>query len=67
MKLRDWKQLVITQEVLAELKKRVESLKDSLVQSAGVDPRLDSYRSGAIAALQDVINFQFDDEETHGN
>lgn len=65
MTLNDWKSLEITEEILNELKRRVENLKESLVESAGVDPRLDAYRSGAIAAFKDVLSFEF--EETHDN
>ncbi len=66
MTLNDWKSLEITEEILNELKKRVDILTESLVESAGVDPRRDAFHSGAIAALRDVLSFEFD-EETHDN
>ena len=66
MTLNDWRSLELTQEILMELKRRSDDLKEALVESAGVDPRLDSYRAGAIAALKDIISFEFT-EETHDN
>lgn len=62
MTLTDWKNLPITEEFLLELKRRVVELKDALAGSAGINPQADSFRSGAIAALEDVVNFHFDTE-----
>lgn len=66
MTLSEWKSLAITQEFIAELKRRANEQKDMLVTSAGRDPILDSFRSGVIAAISDVVDFHFD-EETHGD
>jgi hypothetical protein len=60
--LTDWKSLAITQEFIAELKRRVLEQTELLSGSAGVDPRTDSYRAGVIAALKDVVEFHFDEE-----
>jgi hypothetical protein len=62
--LSDWKEMAITQEFLAELQRRLNAEKESLTESAGVDPRLDSYRAGVIAALKDVVDFHFDEENS---
>lgn len=62
MTLSEWKGLVITQEVMHELERRIQEQTDLLITSAGHDPRLDSFRSGVIAALKDVVSFQFDEE-----
>lgn len=64
MTLSDWKNLSITQEIFAELKRRQEDLKENLVVSAGQNPILDSYRSGAILTLEDVLNIELN-EESH--
>ena len=62
MTLSEWKSLAITQEYMAELKRRIEDQKEDLVLSAGVNPIRDSYRSGIIAALTDAVEFHFDEE-----
>lgn len=62
MTLTEWKNLAITEEFLAELKRRINDTKDELAASAGVNPILDSYRSGIIAALGDAVDFHFDEE-----
>jgi hypothetical protein len=59
--LNEWKSLEITREFVDVFKRRIEEQKESLASSAGVDSRLDSWRSGVIAALSDVVHF---DEET---
>ena len=64
MTLSDWKNLSITQEIFAELKRRQEDLKETLLASAGQNPILDSYRSGAILTLEDVLNIELN-EESH--
>lgn len=64
MTLSDWKNLSITQEIFAELKRRQEDLKENLVVSAGQNPIIDSYRSGAILTLEDVLNIELN-EESH--
>lgn len=62
MTLTDWKSLLVTQEFMGELKRRIEDQKEELASSAGVNSQLDSYRSGVIAALKDVVDFHFDEE-----
>lgn len=63
MTLNEWNSFSITQEFVAELKRRQVEVRDKLAMSAGIDPRLDSYRSGVYAALEDVINFRFEENE----
>lgn len=62
--LEDWKNLAITQEYLAELKRRIEEQKELLAGSAGVNSAVDSYRSGVIAAYKDAVDFSFEGETT---
>lgn len=62
MTLKEWAGLEITQEFILEFKDRIKDLSEALVTSAGVDPRYDAYRSGAIAACKDVVNFHEKEE-----
>jgi len=64
--LYDWKNLSITQVILAELRGRQQALRDELATSAGVDPLADRYRVGVIAAYEDMLSIELDNpEETH--
>lgn len=62
MTLSDWKTLSITQEFMGEFKRRQRTLTEELADSAGVDPRLDAYRAGVIAALKDLVDFQIEED-----
>lgn len=62
MTLSDWRQLDATQEVFLEIKRRMDVLTEELVLSAGNDPRLDAYRSGAIAAFRDVVGITLEED-----
>ena len=64
MTLYDWKNLPITQVIMAEFKSRQKALKEELAQSAGLDPLSDRFKAGVIAAYEDVVNIELDDEET---
>lgn len=64
MTLSDWKALSITQVILAEFKYRQDQLRFELGQSAGIDPLEDRRKAGIIAAYEDVINIELEDEET---
>lgn len=65
MTLSDWKQLSITQEILAELKRRQNWAKEELAEQAGINPLLDREKVGAIKAYQDMLDIEL--EETHDN
>lgn len=66
MRVSDWKQLDVTQEVYKHLRFRVEALKEELANSAGVDPLSDRYRAGYIRACLDFLDTS-ELEESHGN
>jgi hypothetical protein len=54
--------MAITQEYMAELKRRSDEQTEALVGSAGHNPILDSYRSGVIAAYKDAVDFHFEED-----
>jgi hypothetical protein len=60
--LSEWRGFAITQEVMAELKRRQTEAKEALAYNAGINPRMDAWRSGAIAAYEDMLNIQLDEE-----
>ncbi len=64
MTLTDWKNLSITQEIFTEIKRRQDEIKEELIPSAGKNPIVDSFRSGAIMALEDVLTIELN-EESH--
>lgn len=66
MTLKEWKEMTITQVVLKELRSRQQEAKDKLASSAGIDPLSDRYNVGAIAAYQDILDIELD-EESNGN
>jgi hypothetical protein len=61
MTLNDWKSLSITQEILAELRRRqlwaIEQLKDQ----AGLNPLADREKVGAIKAYQDMLDIELEE------
>jgi hypothetical protein len=61
--LNDWKALAITQVIMAELRNRQRQLKEELAISAGVSPLDDRFKTGVIAAYEDVLNIELDDGE----
>lgn len=62
--LRDWKHMAITQEILSEIKKRQTQAKEELASGMGRDPFEYGFRVGAIAAYQDFLDIELDDDGT---
>ena len=60
----DWKQHPVTQEVFLQLKSRINELYEMLGDSAGQDSLQDSQFVGAIKAYKDMINIEFESEES---
>lgn len=52
-----WQHHFITQEFFDQVKGQVQVMKDELGGSAGLDPTLDNYRRGYIAAMNNVLHF----------
>jgi hypothetical protein len=52
-----WQHHFITQEFFLQVKGQVEAMKDELGSSAGIDPTLDNYRRGYIAAMNNILHF----------
>ena len=64
----DWKRHPVTEQVFSQLRQRIEYLKDELVGYAtSGDPRELAQKAGAIMAMDDVLNIQFEDEVPNGN
>jgi hypothetical protein len=57
----DWRSSPATQEVFAEIRSRIEGLKDELAGSAGEDPRADGVKVGAIQAFADILATTYDE------
>lgn len=58
-----WKTHPITKQVFAALREREADVLEALATSAGKDSVLDSFRSGYIAAVRDVVLTTLEDEE----
>lgn len=52
-----WQHSFITQEYFEQVKVQIQVMKDELGGSAGLDPTLDNYRRGYIAAMNNVLHF----------
>ena len=58
----DWKTNKATQEIMSQLKERVESMTTILKDSAGLDPLQDRFYSGYIAAFNDLIHIDVEED-----
>lgn len=65
MTLNDWKNLSITQEIMDEFRKRQAFAKEYLASNAGIDSGQDRWYSGTIAAYEDMLNVELENEESH--
>jgi len=63
--LSEWKSLPITGELMGEWKRRQESAKEYLAKHAGLEPLQDRWYTGVIAAYEDMLDIELDDEEAH--
>jgi hypothetical protein len=52
-----WQHHFITQEYFIQVKDQIEGMKDALSGSAGLDPTMDNFRRGYIAAMYNVLQF----------
>jgi hypothetical protein len=58
----DWKSSPMTRAMLGALQLNVEGLRYELGESAGIDPRADAIKVGAIKAYQDVLDADWFEE-----
>lgn len=58
----DWKSNPITKQLLNDLQDRIRNLQAELGVQAGLDPRLDALKVGAIQAYTDLLDLDFDEE-----
>ena len=63
MTLSEWKSFSITREVMLELKRRQDFLKEQLAEQAGLNPLEDRFKVGAIIAYQDMLDIRLDENE----
>lgn len=61
-----WKTSLITQAVFMAINNRIEELKEELAQQAGVASYRDGKNVGAIQALRDILDIDFE-EIKNGN
>lgn len=60
----DWKRHPITQVVFSQLESRIQEMQEILGASAGINPTQDREFVGAIKAYKDMVNIDFDEEES---
>lgn len=58
----DWKNSPITKALFRAVNNNISGLKDELSVSAGVDPRSDGLKVGAIQAFYDVLDTDWFEE-----
>lgn len=58
---RDWKANPVTKAVFNELHVRIQGIKDELSCTAGMDARGDGFKVGAVQALTDILNIDFEE------
>ncbi len=57
----DWRASPLTKEIFASIEQRIGDILLDLGVSAGRDSVEDARRSGAIVALRDVLNIEYED------
>jgi hypothetical protein len=63
----DWKRHPVTQQVFSQLKVRVDEYMDKLVyQAATADPRNLAEYAAIVRATQDIINIEYEGEDSSG-
>ena len=58
----DWKSNPVTKAVFTKLLNRIDELQAELGQQAGINPRMDAIKVGAIQAYSDLLDLDFDEE-----
>lgn len=64
---KDWKSHPVTLGVFNQLNFRIQELHEILGESAGRNPGQDREYSGAIKAYKDMINIEYEGEETQND
>lgn len=59
----DWKNSPLTSELFARIKAHISGLQYELGVSAGIDPRQDAIKVGAIQAYTDILDIEFEGGE----
>jgi hypothetical protein len=64
----DWKRHPVTQQIMSQLKARVEFMTEELIdQTAYMSQSEMAEKAGAIKALRDVLNVEYEGEDSDGN
>lgn len=64
----DWKTNPVTKAFFSAIRENIEGLRDELVPAAlNGETELAAAKAGAILALNDVLEYRVEDEESHGN
>lgn len=63
----DWKRHPVTLEVFQQLEDRMKYATEVLVANAGIDTRADAWHAGAIQAYRDLLNIEYEGEDSSGN
>ena len=58
----DWKRHPMTTVIMSQLTSRVNDIKEVLSEQAGKNPAQDCYYVGYIAAFNDLIRMEYEDE-----
>lgn len=59
---KEWRASPVTKQVFTSILNRVYDLQVDLGLSAGIDPREDAKKVGAIQAYTDLLNLDYDEE-----
>jgi hypothetical protein len=59
---RDWQSNPVTKAVFAGINQRIYQLQQELGLKAGIDIRNDGMSVGAIQAMEDILNTEFEEE-----
>lgn len=58
----EWKDHIVTREVMRGFHERIKQLEYELGQAAGLNSLDDRYKAGAIAAYSDILNVEHEDD-----
>lgn len=62
--LNDWKKHPVTQTISSQIQRRIDTLTEELVNSAGHNPVQDAYKRGVILAHRDFLDIEFEESQS---
>lgn len=63
VELREWKDNPTTEEIFERLKAEVESIKEALIDRAGMEPLADAMWAGVVKGIRQVLEIEPDEVE----